>query len=299
MMTNEMPSMATNSAGPAIAKLDSVSFDTLLGRGNPFANGASSFDLRGIRLITASALTQLAAALFALNKKGSVPTILIDDLSVRSYLARTGFVDVVSGIAKIEPPLVVSFSYGFRHGTNPMLIELTKVGTGRELSNLLDRIVETLRFRLKYRKYDAFDVATAVSEIGQNSFDHNSGAFGLVAMQVYGKGARRFLEIGVADCGGGILATLKRNPKHSDLNSDLAAIREASKLGVSEHEDQTRGTGLHHLLEMAFEHGGSVQIRSGAGKVRYRMDKRQGWAFAVPSVPGVQVALTLPSKGRA
>jgi anti-sigma regulatory factor (Ser/Thr protein kinase) len=168
-----------------------------------------------------------------------------------------------------------------------------------ELSDLLDRTVGTLRFRLKYRKYDAFDVATAVSEIAQNSFDHNSATYGLIAMQVYGRGSKRFLEIGVADYGEGILTTLKRNPKHNLLNSDLEAIREASKLGVSEHDDPTRGTGLYHLLEIAFKHGGSVQIRSGGGKVRYRMDKRMGWTFAVPAVPGVQVALTLPSKGRA
>lgn len=283
---------------PTITKLDSVSFDALLARNNPFAQGDSSFDLRGIRLITASALTQLAAALLALNQRGLTPTVLIDDLSVRSYLARAGFVEAVGQVTKIEPPLAISRFYGSRHGTNPMLIELSKVETGGELSKLLDRIVETLRSRLKYRKYDAFDVATAVSETAQNSFDHNRGMYGLIAMQVYGKGARRFLEIGVADCGDGILATLKRNPKHSLLSSDLDAIREACKLGVSEHEDQTRGTGLYHLLEIAFEHGGSVQIRSGQGKARYRMDKRMGWAFGVPSVPGVQVALTLPSKGR-
>jgi hypothetical protein len=283
---------------PSITKLDSVSFDGLLGKNNPFAGGDLCFDLRGVRLVTASALTQLAAILLALSRRGPTPTVLVDNLSVRSYLARAGFGHVVGQVAHIEPPLTLNRFYGYRRGTNPMLIELSKVETGVELSKLLDRIVETLRSRLKYRKHDAFDVATAVSEIAQNSFDHNSGLYGLIAMQVYGKGTHRFLEIGVADCGSGMLSTLKRNPKYSSLGSDLDAIREACKLGVSEHEDRTRGTGLYHLLEIAFAHGGSVQIRSGAGKVRYRMDKRVGWTFGVPPVPGVQVALTLPTKGR-
>jgi hypothetical protein len=287
------------SAGSGITKLDSINFDVLLKHRNPFAGGDSQFDLRGVRLITAAALTQLAAAAFALHNQGMTPAILIDDDSVRTYLVRVGFADLVGQVASIEPPFPVSGSYDFLHGTNPMLIELTRVHTGLELSDLLDRTVQTLRFRLKYRKYDAFDVATAISEIAQNSFDHNNASYGLIAMQVYGKGKKRFLEIGVADYGDGILSTLKRNPKYGGVRSDLDAIQKASELGVSEHDDPTRGTGLYHLLEIAFKHGGSVQIRSGSGKVRFRMDKRVGWLFPVPQVPGVQVALTLPSKGRA
>ena len=66
--------------------------------------------------------------------------------------------------------------------------------------------------------------------------------------------------------------------------------------GTSEFEDPTRGTGLYHLLEIAYKHEGVVQIRSGEGKVRYRMDQRKGWGFHVPRMPGVQISLNLPSK---
>ena len=251
-------------------------------------------------MVTPAALVGLAAACYAIARDGGSSVILVDDDGVRSYLMRAGFVRILGPVAAFQPPMprLVSMVFDHMRGANPLLIELTRVETGAELPELLDRIVAVLRNRLKYRKHDAFDVAVAVSEICQNTFDHNSdsGTFGFTAMQVYGRHAGRFLEIGVADYGNGLAATLRRNPKNASIGSDLDAIQLATKLGTSEHDDPTRGTGLYHLLEIAYKHEGSIQIRSGTAKARYRMDKRQGWGFTVPAMPGVQIALTLPTK---
>jgi len=38
-----------------------------------------------------------------------------------------------------------------------------------------------------------------MSELAQNCFDHNAGTCGFLAMQTYGKGKSRFLEIAVPD----------------------------------------------------------------------------------------------------
>jgi hypothetical protein len=282
-----------------ITKLDSVTFDALLGEQDPFGSGSARFDLRTVEWISPAALTQLAAAVHKLMVIGLQPEIAIEREAVRTYLLRAGFFDVVESVARIEPPLSATMRFGRLRGSNPMLIEVTRIERGLDLPELLDKIVWVLRHRLKYYKYDAFDVVTGVSEICQNTFDHNQGTCGFLAMQVYGKGPKRFLEIGVADYGEGIASTLKRNPKNQRIDSDVDAIREATKLGTSEHDDPTRGTGLYHLLEIAYKHGGSIQIRSGAGKVRFRMDKRVGWTFSVPPIPGVQVAFTLPAKTRA
>jgi anti-anti-sigma regulatory factor len=169
-----------------IKKLDAVSFDTLLEHHNPFHTATNCiFDLRGTHLITSSALTQLAAACYALERNGKSPVIMIDDASVRSYLLRSSFVNVVKTVAKIEPDTLIDSApaYNHLHGSNPMLIEVTKIESGAALPELLDRIVWVLRYRLKYRKHDAFDVATAVSEICQNTFDHNAHTCGFIAMQ--------------------------------------------------------------------------------------------------------------------
>jgi len=226
---------------------------------------------------------------------GHHPTILVDDREVRNYFLRSCFVSVVSEVATFEPEFPpIAEVYDLYRGTSPLLIELTKLESESALPDLLSRIVAVLIDRLHYPKYDAFDIATAVSEICQNIFDHNVGTCGFLAMQVYGRG--NFLEIAVGDQGEGLRATLSRHPSNCEVATDLDAIKSATRLGVSEYADVTRGTGLYHLLKIAYKHQGAVQIRSGRAKARYRMDKQQGWGFAVTAMPGVHVALTIGSK---
>lgn len=290
--------MRTTSEAFVATKLDAVSFDALLASHDPFNALDCLLDLTNVQLITPSGLVQLAAVCHALAQKGRRPLIKLQDPAVRSYLLRAAFIDVVEDVAEFAPsfPLSATRNYERMRGSNPMLIEVTKVEAGAALPALLEQIVWVLRKRLKYRKSDAFDAATAVSEICQNTFDHNDGTCGFLAMQVYGRGGKRFVEIGVSDYGDGLATTLRRNPKHPPLASDMDAIRLATQRGTSEHDDPTRGTGLYHLLEIAYKHAGAVQIRSGQAKVRYRMDMRKGWAFSVAWMPGVQIALTLRSK---
>lgn len=277
-----------------------MSLDELLGYNNPFETNDYKFDLSGVRLITPGALTALAAASHSLARSGQRSIIAVNDPSVRSYLQRCGFAGTVRQVANFDPPYspLLSNQFALRRGLNPMLIEVTKIEQGSSLPALLDQVVWVLRHRLKYRKFDSFDVATAISEICQNTFDHNHDTCGFIAMQGYGRGSKRFIEIAVADYGDGLMASLKRNSKNQLIGSDLDAIDIAIKPGVSEYDDPTRGTGLFHILEIAYKHQGSVQFRSGAAKRVYRMDKRRGWGFSVPHMPGVQITLNLKSKAR-
>lgn len=280
-------------------KLDAITFETFL-RDHPLSRLNPCLDLREYELITPAAMTQLAALCHALAKQGPKPTILLGNGEVDSYLLRSQFVEAVKSVARFDPEIgtLRSKMYERLRGTNPLLIEVTRIQAGEELPDLLDRVVNVLKLRLKYEKDHAFDIATAVSEVAQNTFDHNSDTCGFIAMQVYGSGSEQFLEIGIGDYGEGLATTLRRNSRHAGIQTDIQAIDVATDLGTSEHEDPTRGTGLYHLLRIAYDHMGAVQIWSGAGKVRYRMDKRKGWAFTVPTIPGVHVALSLPSKRR-
>jgi anti-sigma regulatory factor (Ser/Thr protein kinase) len=279
-------------------KLDSISIDAFLANHVTSPGSLKPLDFRGVGLVTPGALIQVAAVCDAYSRNGTRPVLIADDGSVTRYLYRSGFARALNGSIAIQPALSLGTAQWLDHmrGSNPMLLEVTRVENGLALPDLLDQIYRVLRYRLKYRKYDALDVTTAVSEICQNAFDHNAGTSGFVAMQVYGKGPRRFLEIAVSDCGEGLLTTLRRNPRNAGIVTDLGAIREAMKLGISEHEDRTRGTGLFHLLAITYKHGGTVQVKSGRSKVRYRTDKQAGWAFPVTPIPGVHVALTLPTK---
>ena len=282
-----------------IERVDSVTFDKIVAQADPFFGNDCSFDLTSVKWVSPAGLVQLATTCYALNKIGRRPSIFLSDDSVASYLSRSGFVAAIRPVATIEPGSLATVPFDWVRGSNPMLIEVTKIETGRDLPQLLDNIVMVLRTKLKYKKRDAFDVATVISEVGQNTFDHNKETCGFVAMQVYERQrGRSFLEIGIGDYGDGIAKTLSRNPNNPVVKTDLEAIQIATNLGVSEHDDPTRGTGLYHLLEITYKHEGMVQIRSGRGNVRYQMDKRMGFPFPVAYVPGVQIALQLARKKR-
>lgn len=283
-----------------LTKLDSVTFDELLRDQAPFDASTPRIDLRGVAFVTASGLVQLAAVCFRLRACGKRPTILVENEAVRGYLVRAGFVAAIKPLADFIPPFSPSLVKNLqkRRGASDLLIELTSLSSGSELPDILDRIIHVLVSRLSYPRNAAYDVAIAVSEMGQNTFEHCSSqkSTGLLAMQVYNKSAKgQFLEIGLADYGDGIMTTLSRNPAIA-VKNDVEAIMAAAKLGVSEYNDATRGHGLHHLLETAYDHAGTVQIRSGSGKVRFRMDNQRGWGFTVAPMVGTQISLSLGAK---
>jgi hypothetical protein len=288
-------SVATALPSTPLTTLDAVSCDRLLGQQDLFHRLDGHIEVDGMALMTPIALVQLAATCSALRQAGRPPVLRVDAAAVRRYLWRCGFVQVVHPVATLDPPLVIAPGANQEPQASPLLLNVTRLTTSADLPALLDRILGVLRQRLHYRTDDACDVTTAVSELCQNTFDHNAHASAFLAMQVARPAGQPCLDIGVADDGAGLAATLGRNPHHPPLASDLEAIQLAVQRGTSAYDDPTRGTGLYHLLELIAKQAGTVQIRSGTATVRYHRD--QHWTGVVPSMPGVHVALTLPTPG--
>ncbi len=281
-----------------ITKLTSATLDGLLRQQPLFNSSEVTLDLTKIEFVTPGALVPLAAICHALQQKKCKTTIKLSDNDVRSYLLRSGFTRVLQDIVTFQPniPKARTMIFEALRGTNPLLIEVTKIENGAALPELLNQIVRVLRYRLKYKKHDAFDIATGISEVCQNTFDHNDQTCGFIAMQTYKKNSERFIEIAVADYGAGLRSTLQENPNTPGIKTDFEAIKLATQLGTSQFDDPTRGTGLHHLLEIAYKHEGAVEFWSGSGKIRFRMDQRKGWEFGCVAIPGVIVNLSLHSK---
>jgi hypothetical protein len=126
----------------SIRQLGAVSFDSLLRRCNPFSGGGNTLDLREVQFISSAALVQLAAVAHGLAKQGEALQLLVEDQSVRTYLARSGFLGAVRDIAVIDPPYDETTQHRFDHlvGSNPLLLEVTKMESGACLPPLLDRI---------------------------------------------------------------------------------------------------------------------------------------------------------------
>lgn len=285
-------------------KLDSVGFDKWLRLEDPFKRPDVKLDLSYISFITPVSLVSLASICYALGKKGKQPVLFVgNNYDLFTYLDRAGFVTAVKSIATFEPSFL-SATYDDRFGSIDTLIEVTKLENGcvSEINELMDKVLSNkvaavLDKKFGYKEKDAKDIAITISEVCQNTFDHNKGSSTncFIAMQVYGF-KNKFLEVGVADYGLGIYATLKRSPKKFKISSHLDAILLATKHGISEYDDATRGSGLNYLFEKAEKHNGTLQIRSGDTSVRYRMDKKEKMVFIGPWIPGVQISFMLGSK---
>jgi hypothetical protein len=281
-------------------KLSSSNVYAFLANGAALAGGSVCFDLEGIQFISPGALVPLAAEIHNLASNGQRVQILLKNPRLRSYLVRCGFCSTIEEFASFEPIILPTKLGDFEiyKNSNPLLLEVSRLQSGRDLPGILGRLVSMLRFRLNYEKAAAYDTAVAISEVSQNTFDHSKSQCGYIAVQAFGEPPNRFVEIGVADFGCGLLKSLRQNPKNSQLSQDLEAIECATVLGTSEFDDPTRGTGLHHLLEIARKYNGTVQIGSGSAVVRHRMDTARTRRFNVGFITGVHIMVSLPNKSQ-
>ena len=206
------PSVIRTPPRPSIPTVDAVSCAPRPGAPDLWHRPDGHVEIRADARLTPAALVQLASLCYALQQAGHHPVLRADDAAVREYLWRCGFLAVVDPVAMVEPPLVIAPGADQEARASPLLFNVTRLATSAALPTLLDRMLGVLRQRLHYQPDDACDVATAVSEICQNIFDHNAHTAGFVAMQVADRAGHRCLEIGVADYGAGLAATPRRNP---------------------------------------------------------------------------------------
>lgn len=217
----------------------------------------------------------------------------------RQYFVSSGFYSVLEDIVAFEPqiPKARLGDFDERRGSNPLMIEITRIGDEKDLPQLLNKLVLILQFRMRLEKKHAFDTAIAISELCQNTFDHNPEACGLIGLQVFNASSGRFVEVSISDYGRGIAATLRENPENLSCSTDVEAIETAVVLGTSQYKEVTRGTGLYHLMKIADRGAGTVQICSGTATKRFRMDLGKAYTFTdTYSLPGTHITLSL--KGR-
>ncbi|MFC3898143.1 hypothetical protein ACFOWZ_42305 [Lentzea rhizosphaerae] len=142
----------------------------------------------------------------------------------------------------------------------------------------------------------------ACNELLDNAVEHgesDEGAF--IAAQTYTGATTKQprLELAVCDNGIGVLQHLRQNPAHQHLNSDVYALEEALKDGVTGTSD-TRGHGLGDLIDGGGKYGTiRFHIRSGTGEItvtagdqprtvsrRPRPDQTRGtWAWLSHELP--------------
>ncbi len=104
-------------------------------------------------------------------------------------------------------------------------------------------------------------MGAAFGELADNAINHSELPIG--ATIAYRWVASEF-EMVIADPGIGIRASLRKNPRHSAISDDQAALEQATTMGVTRHADGTgHGTGFKTVFDAIASFSGLLRFRSG------------------------------------
>lgn len=105
-------------------------------------------------------------------------------------------------------------------------------------------------------------------ELALNAAEHSQWAAGYYVIRA-GSSTDGGLEhtVGIADCGIGIPASLRRNPAFSNVLNDADAIALATELHVTGTGEAHRGIGLDHVMGVVKSLGGDLTIVSAGGSL--------------------------------
>lgn len=201
---------------------------------------------------------------------GSVSIRCPSDPNACRYLAAAGFIQEICEYVTVEG------DQGLRRkrrswGANTVL-PLTKLLQDTEIQEVLEQIDRRLKSLLKpgeaRRNAVLASVRSTVREMCVNIFQHAACQTGWIAAQQYVNryDGMPYVEIGVADAGRGIRASLATAYPELREATEMTAIREALS-GRSRRQDPTSGTGFFVLQRAADQLDGQFYLRSGRGAV--------------------------------
>ena len=257
-------------------------------------------DLRSVEFVEPAGLCGLAALLeFLIPRNGEVG-LALSGRNVPAYLERMDFFRVFGD--RVRTNVDVAALEERRRGNPGTLQELVNFHSEEEIPGIINRISEILENK-EYRLRERAAICATLSEICANAVEHGHSPFGAyAAVQAYqhivsgGRSSRgEEVIVAIADGGVGVRDTLSRNPKYAEHTaSDNDALRHALKMGVSGTGEIGRGGGLAVVGQISTRAGGSLSLRSGAGRITYYGDRTN--SRNVPPFPGTFVRVSLPRK---
>jgi len=114
----------------------------------------------------------------------------------------------------------------------------------------------------------------SVNEITDNVLNHaESEEGGIVQVSTF-RDSRK-IAFAVADSGKGILSSLREG--HPDIESDVHAIGEAMKVGITRNPNAGQGNGIAGALRIATMSEGSFSIASGVAQIRVQAGETRNY----------------------
>lgn len=135
---------------------------------------------------------------------------------------------------------------------------------------LVDASLDVLMKNLRLDRVSLHALEWSLNEITDNVLNHaESPDGGLVQVNTFSEGLR--VEIGVADSGQGVLASLRQG--HSHLRTHEEALYEAMKPGTTRDPRVGQGNGIWGTMSIAKASGGSFEITSGSAELKVSQDE--------------------------
>lgn len=133
-----------------------------------------------------------------------------------------------------------------------------------EQKNVVDDFMDVIISNMELPRSIISGLEWSINEITDNVLNHaKSSIGGLVQATTYPKNG--IIAFAVADSGQGILKSLKEG--YPTLRTDLQAMGEAVKAGVTRNPKYGQGNGLAGSLKVTTMTGGSFEITSGTGRL--------------------------------
>lgn len=136
----------------------------------------------------------------------------------------------------------------------------------QEQQNLVNEFVDIAMMNMELERSVIAGLEWSINEITDNVLNHSESADGGIA-QVSTYRTANLVSFAVADSGLGVYQTLKN--AIPSLNSDIQAIGEAVKTGVTRDSNVGQGNGLAGALRISTMTGGGFAITSGVGHINY------------------------------
>lgn len=135
-----------------------------------------------------------------------------------------------------------------------------------EQQDVVNRFIDVVMRNMDLERSVISGLEWSINEITDNVLNHSKSEDGGI-IQISTFPSDCSVHFAIADSGVGILSTLKQSIP--SLTSDIHAIGEAVKAGVTRDPSIGQGNGLAGTLRISTMSGGSFSITSGSGHINY------------------------------
>lgn len=254
-------------------------------------------DLSEVEHISPLGIVAILATVERINANPDVQNLRITlptNRSIGAYLRQTGMFEVMRehvNFSREQPEDIIEEV----DALHP-IVQCVHFVSDDQVDILADQLNEVLHTTLGQYAMHSFACHIFFTELAINVVQHAESNGGYALAQMYNDpvyGPR--IELAVADCGIGILESLKKNPQYSGMASDEAAIRTALEEGTSSLQDSLRGYGLHYVRSRLAEGlNRSMSIRSGDYAFTLRRNSIILLQPRFPAYQGTIVSVTVP-----